>query len=192
ITVPAVAGSPAPPGTFGHRLVQRPADAGYPHRSNAHGMRNNTGVTLRAGALSLLAALLTACASAGSGAATEAVTAPVQAPGAASGEGWGQRTAQLERRDGFIPMWISRDGGTVHLELPEDSLRALFHVKQATGLGSNPIGIDRGASGGAQVVRFQRVGDRMLVIFENWRYRSSLEDTLHQRTIRESFPVSPV
>lgn len=98
----------------------------------------------------------------------------------------------MERRDGFIPMWVARDGSTLHLELPDDSLRALFHVKQATGLGSNPIGVDRGASGGSQVVRFRRVGDRMLVIFENWRYRSSLEDTLHQRSIRESFPVSPV
>src|SRR5690606_16459559 len=80
----------------------------------------------------------------------------------------------------------------LHLELPADSLRALLHVKQATGLGSNPIGIDRGSTGGAQVVRFERVGDRMLVIFENWRYRSSLEDTLHQRSLRENFPVSTV
>lgn len=98
----------------------------------------------------------------------------------------------MERRDGFLPLWISRDGSKLHLELPADSLRALFHVKQATGLGSNPIGIDRGASAGAQVVRFRRVGDRMLVIFENWRYRTSLDDTLHQRTVREAFPASTV
>ncbi len=143
-------------------------------------------------ALSLaLIALATGCAT--GGAAAPSATAALAAQQAESpGGGWGQHTARMERRDGFIPLWIAPDGSKLHLELPADSMRALMHVKQATGLGSNPIGIDRGATAGAQVVRFRRVGDRMLVIFENWRYRSSNPDTLHQRSIREAFPQSTV
>jgi hypothetical protein len=64
---------------------------------------------------------------------------------------------------------------------------------QATGLGSNPIGIDRGSDGAARVVRFDRDGDRVLVVFENWNYRSSATDNAaHQRTVLEAFPPSTV
>src|SRR5690606_33332368 len=156
-------------------------------RSTPNGMPRNLSVILPA--LPLAIALIAGgCATGGATASTPGAPTTQVAPAA----GWGQHTAGLERRDGFVPVWISPDGGKLHLELPADSLRALLHVKQATGLGSNPIGIDRGSTGGAQVVRFERVGDRMLVIFENWRYRSSLEDTLHQRSLRENFPVSTV
>jgi hypothetical protein len=39
----------------------------------------------------------------------------------------------------------------VYAELPRDTLRALFFVSMATGLGSNPVGLDRGAGGVEQV-----------------------------------------
>ncbi len=59
----------------------------------------------------------------------------------------------FERRDGFIPVYVDAKSGKLLLELPKDSTRALLMVSQATGFGSNPIGIDRGASGGTNVVR---------------------------------------
>lgn len=103
------------------------------------------------------------------------------------------RTQGLERRDGFIPVYVDSRQGRLLLELPRDSARMLFWVSQATGLGSNPIGIDRGAAGRAQVARFDRTGDRVIVTFENLRYRSSdSANADHQRTIVEAFPSSPV
>jgi len=79
------------------------------------------------------------------------------------------KTTGLERREGFLPMYLDAKTGKLLLELPRDSLRALLMVSQATGLGSNPIGIDRGASEGSDVVRFDRDGERVLVVLENWR-----------------------
>ena len=105
----------------------------------------------------------------------------------------GARTQGFVRRDGFVPVYTDARQGRLLLELPRDSARMLFWVSQATGLGSNPVGIDRGAAGGEQLVRFARAGDRVVVVFENWSYRSS--DTAnadHQRTISEAFPISPV
>jgi len=54
------------------------------------------------------------------------------------------RTTGFERRDGFIPAYVDAKSGKLLLELPRDSTRALLLVSQATGFGSNPIGIDRG------------------------------------------------
>ena len=103
------------------------------------------------------------------------------------------KTTGFERRDGFLPVYVDARSGKLLLELPRDSMRALLLISQATGFGSNPIGIDRGSSADDQVVRFEREGDRVLVIFENWRYRSSARDNAaHQRSITEAFPPSTV
>lgn len=101
------------------------------------------------------------------------------------------KTAGMERRDGFIPILLDNKQGKIYLELPRDSMRALMMVTLATGLGSNPIGLDRGASGDTYVARFDRNGDRVLVVFENWNYRSSaMDNAAHQRTVAEAFPPS--
>src|SRR5215204_6319986 len=68
------------------------------------------------------------------------------------------RTAGFERRDGFVPLYIDPKRGTLYAELPRSGNRALFWVSLATGLGSNPVGLDRGANGADQVVRFDREG----------------------------------
>ena len=98
-----------------------------------------------------------------------------------------------ERFDGFLPMRVDARTGKLFLELPGDSTRALLLTTLATGLGSNPVGLDRGASGATYVVRFDRAGDRVLAVLENWQYRSSdAANAAHQRTVAEAFPPSTV
>jgi Met-zincin/Domain of unknown function (DUF5117) len=115
----------------------------------------------------------------------QATTAPIASSIAA-------RTAGMERRDGFLPIYLDGRQGRILLELPRDSTRALLMLSQATGLGSNPIGIDRGASGETHVARFDRDGDRVLVVLENWGYRSTSGDADQVRTVAEAFPPSTV
>ncbi|HTE46114.1 MAG TPA: zinc-dependent metalloprotease [Gemmatimonadaceae bacterium] len=102
------------------------------------------------------------------------------------------RTTGMERRDGFLPIYLDQRQGRILLELPRDSTRALLMITQATGLGSNPIGIDRGSSGATHVARFDREGDRVLLVLENWAYRSSAGNLDHARTVAEAFPPSTV
>lgn len=103
------------------------------------------------------------------------------------------KTTGFDRRDGFLPVYVDVKSGKLLLELPKDSTRALLMVSQATGFGSNPVGVDRGASAGTDVVRFDREGDRVLVVLENWRYRSSaVANKDHQRTVAEAFATSTI
>ncbi|MHB1096798.1 MAG: zinc-dependent metalloprotease [Gemmatimonadaceae bacterium] len=101
------------------------------------------------------------------------------------------RTAGLERRDGFVPVYLNDRTGAVWLELPGDSTRMLLMTTLATGLGSNALGLDRGSGGGVRVARFDKAGERVLVTFENTQYRSS-GDADHQRTVAEGFASSTV
>lgn len=100
------------------------------------------------------------------------------------------RTAGMERRDGFLPIYLDSRQGRILLEIPRDSTRALLMITQATGLGSNPIGIDRGSSGETHVARFDHDGDHVLLVLENWAYRTSLANADHARTVAEAFPPS--
>ena len=102
------------------------------------------------------------------------------------------RTAGMERLDGFLPIYLDQRQGRILLEIPRDSTRALLLVSQATGLGSNPIGIDRGANGETHVARFDHDGDRVLLVLENWAYRGSATNPDHARSVAEAFPPSTV
>ena len=99
----------------------------------------------------------------------------------------------MEKLDGFIPVYLDPKGEKIFLEIPRDSMRVLYLLSLATGLGSNPIGLDRGSGQAQQIARFDHVGDRMLLVFENWNYRSSdKDDPDHVRTVDEAFPSSIV
>ncbi len=112
-------------------------------------------------------------------------------PEIATGSQLQAKTAGMEKRDGFIPLYLDAKQGKIYLEIPRDSTRALMFVSLATGLGSNPIGLDRGASGDSYIARFEKNGDHVLVVFENWNYRTSaLDNPAHARTVLEAFPPS--
>ncbi|MDE3052448.1 MAG: zinc-dependent metalloprotease [Gemmatimonadota bacterium] len=111
---------------------------------------------------------------------------------AAIGTNIAERAAGYAKQDGFIPVYLNDTTGKILLEIPRDSFPALMVITQATGLGSNPIGIDRGAGGETQIVHFVRNGDRVFVVFENTRFRGAADNPDHERTVDESFPVSTV
>ncbi|HEY7893594.1 MAG TPA: zinc-dependent metalloprotease [Gemmatimonadaceae bacterium] len=102
------------------------------------------------------------------------------------------KTVGMKHWNGFLPLDVDTKGGRVLLEVPHDSTRALLFVSLATGLGSNPIGLDRAADVGAYVARFDRAGNKVLLVLENWSYRSSSPNEDNARSVRESFPPSTV
>src|SRR5437868_9599648 len=88
---------------------------------------------------------------------------PGGVPPAAPATSIAARTAGLEKREGFFPLYLNDRSGQLLMEIPRDSARALLLVTLATGLGSNPIGIDRGSNGAEQIARFEKTGDRVFV-----------------------------
>ena len=132
----------------------------------------------------LTVSILSGCASSGSNR-----PAPATSP-APSSSAIADKTKGLTKRDGFIPVYIDDRQGKLLLEIPRDTMSVLMFYGLATGLGSNPIGLDRGANGENFIARFEKNGERVLVVFENWNYRTSLNNPDQARTIAESFPPS--
>jgi hypothetical protein len=101
-----------------------------------------------------------------------------------------QRTAGLERHDGFIPFYLDTTRGRVLLEIPRLNEDVLYFVSFATSTGSVEIGFDRGVTQSA-VIRFQRTGGpRVNVVQQNTQYRSQGGPPALAQNVEDSFPQS--
>ncbi len=106
--------------------------------------------------------------------------------------GIAEKTKGLEKRDGFVPLYWDPASGKLWMELaPARLSQELLYITGApTGLGSNDIGIDRGQIGRERIVRFQRIGSKLLMVQPNYGFRSSDSSVAARRGVEESFAVS--
>ncbi len=101
-----------------------------------------------------------------------------------------EATADLERHDGFFTYYWDSKAGKIWLEVSRFDEDFLYVNSLATGLGSNPVGLDRSQLGRDRVVRFERVGPRVLLVQDNLEYRAVTDNPDEQRAVRESFARS--
>lgn len=99
-------------------------------------------------------------------------------------------TSGLQRFDGFIPLFWNADEGKLLLEISRFNSELLYQVSLPTGVGSNPIGLDRGQLGDTRVVFFERVGNKVLLVEPNQRYRALSDNAAERRAVEESFASS--
>ena len=100
-----------------------------------------------------------------------------------------------ELQTGLLPVHVDRREGEILLELPApdaDGVAArMIHIATLeTGLGSAPIGLDRAASNGAEIIVFRRIGDHVTLEAENSRFRASDGTPGEQQAVRRSFAYS--
>ncbi|HTG16285.1 MAG TPA: DUF5117 domain-containing protein, partial [Blastocatellia bacterium] len=100
------------------------------------------------------------------------------------------RTSGLQKMDGFIPLYWDAAGGKLLMEISRFNTEFLYQVSLPTGVGSNPIGLDRGQLGGTHVVFFERIGPKVFLVQPNYRYRAISSDAAERRAVEESFARS--
>ncbi|MEK6285343.1 MAG: zinc-dependent metalloprotease [Acidobacteriota bacterium] len=100
------------------------------------------------------------------------------------------RTVGLQKLDGYVPLYWDANGGKMLMEISRFNAEFLYQVSLPTGVGSNPLGLDRGQLGASQVVRFERIGPKVLMIAANYRYRAISPEAAERRAVEESFAQS--
>ncbi len=81
----------------------------------------------------------------------------------------------------------------VTLPAPDDDgvmLRAIHASGLTAGLGSNPVGFDRGAVENGRIIAFRKTGKKVVIEQENWTYRASAENALEKKSVANSFARS--
>jgi hypothetical protein len=102
------------------------------------------------------------------------------------------KTAGLQKIDGYIPLYWDAGAGKLLMEISLFNTEIIYQVSLPAGVGSNPIGLDRGQLGGTYVVYFERVGPKVLVIQPNYRYRALSNDEAERRAVADSFARSVI
>lgn len=98
---------------------------------------------------------------------------------------------KTQKIDGFIPLYVNRDDGKIYMEIARFNKEFLHLVSLPTGVGSNPLGLDRGQLGSTRVVFFERAGNKVLLIQPNYDYRAT-GDEKQKKSVEESFARSVV
>ena len=101
-----------------------------------------------------------------------------------------EKTASMELMDGFMPLYWEASTGRIWLEIDRWDTDVLHASGIGAGLGSNDIGIDRGQLAGSRVVRFHRVGPKVLMIQPNYRFRASSDNAAERKAVEDAFAPS--
>ena len=100
------------------------------------------------------------------------------------------KTTGMDKNEGYFPFYWEEKTGKIWLEINRFNTEFLYIHSLAAGVGSNDIGLDRGQLGGERVVKFVRVGPKVLMVQPNYRYRAESENKDERQSVEEAFAQS--
>lgn len=100
------------------------------------------------------------------------------------------KTKGTQRFDGFLPLYWNGDEGKLYLEIPKPGMSLLYLTTLTQGLGSNDVGLDRGQVSDAKLVRFERIGPKVLLMQPNLGFRAVSDSADERRAVEQSFAES--
>ena len=101
-----------------------------------------------------------------------------------------EKTKDMRKQVGFVNYYWDDATDKIWLEFKKNNQEILYQQSLPAGLGSNDIGLDRGLLGETRVVKFSRVGRKLLMIEANFRYRAITNDNNEKKAVEQSFAQS--
>jgi hypothetical protein len=102
------------------------------------------------------------------------------------------KTKDFKKYEGFLNFYWDENAGKIWLEIDKLDAELLYVTSLPAGLGSNDIGLDRGLLGGTRIVKFIKVGRKILMIQPNYDYRAVTNDAAERRAVEQSFAQSAI
>lgn len=100
------------------------------------------------------------------------------------------KVEKLQKIDGYMPLYWQPSAGKLFMEIGRFNQELLYQVSLPAGLGSNPVGLDRGQLGDSSVVTFERIGPKVLMTQPNYSYRAISSNEAERRAVKDSFAQS--
>jgi hypothetical protein len=101
-----------------------------------------------------------------------------------------EKTKDATKLAGYFNLYWDARAGKLWLEIDKWNSEFLYQTSLPAGVGSNDIGLDRGQMGETRIVRFERVGPKILLIQSNLDYRAVTSDLDERAAVRQSFAES--
>lgn len=96
----------------------------------------------------------------------------------------------LKSHQGYFNFYYEESEDKIYLEVKNINQEFLYINSLATGVGSNDIGLDRGQLGNTRVVKFQKAGNKLLLVQPNLDFRANTANELERKSIEQAFAKS--
>ncbi len=91
---------------------------------------------------------------------------------------------------GYFNFYWDKKKGEIWLEIDKFDEEFLYVNSLAAGVGSNDLGLDRGKLGKKRVVKFVRIGPKVLLIQPNYKFRAESNNPDEKQSVEEAFAQS--
>ncbi len=103
-----------------------------------------------------------------------------------------EKTKDMKPYTGFFNFYWDDGTGKIWLEIDKLDTEILYQTSLPAGLGSNDVGLDRGIMGTTYIVKFSRVGNKLLMIEPNYAFRAVSGEEAEKRAVEQSFAQSTI
>jgi len=100
------------------------------------------------------------------------------------------KTEGMTPMEGFFDLYWDDGAGLLYWELDLEGGEFLYQISMGSGLGSNPVGIDRGQLRGTHVLEAKRVGPRVLLMEPNYQFQARSDNPTEVQAVRDAFAPS--
>jgi hypothetical protein len=101
-----------------------------------------------------------------------------------------EKVAGMEKFPGYFPFYWDAKAGKLWLEIDKWNTEFLYVESLPAGIGSNDIGLDRGQLGNSAIVRFDRIGPRVLLVAPNYGFRATTNNADERLAVKDAFAES--
>lgn len=103
-----------------------------------------------------------------------------------------EKTTGFKKYQGFIPFYWDEATGKIFLEVDRPDSEFLYVTTLPAGLGSNDVGLDKGLLTSTRIVKFNRVGRKVLLVQPNYSFRANSSNPFEKRAVENSFASSTI
>lgn len=103
-----------------------------------------------------------------------------------------EKTKNMKLNEGFMNFYLEERSGKIFLEISKQDSEILYQTSLPSGLGSNDVGLDRGIMGSTYIVKFNRIGNKVLMIVPNYHFRAITDNVAEKIAVEQSFAQSVI
>ncbi len=103
-----------------------------------------------------------------------------------------EMTKSMSKTEGYVNFYWDEVKGSLFLEIDKLDQEILYVNSLPAGIGSNDIGLDRGQLGNTRIIKFQKVGPKILMIQPNYDYRAISDNPEEAKSVAQAFASSVI
>ncbi len=95
-----------------------------------------------------------------------------------------------EKFSGFMNYYWDSEKGKIYLEIDKLNEELIYVSYLSAGLGSNDIGLDRGQIGNSKIIKFEKIGNKIMVFEPNYKFRADSDNEAEKKAVKDAFAHS--